>query len=157
MLRSLLTILVVGYILSSCNEPSQYEGKIDLKNGYWVKNDVKSFEFDLEEEENNSRDFLVNYRVGADYPFQNLYVKYQLKDSLGKVISEKLQNHILFDPKTGYPLGDGLGDMYLCTDTLFHNMEISRPGLYELQLQQYMRLDTLKHLNAIGLRIVSRP
>ena len=58
---------------------------------------------------------------------------------------------VLFDPKSGEPLGEGFGNSYTRYDTL--------PFLFDQQtksvtLLQYMRQDLLPGVEAVGIKIL---
>ena len=63
-------------------------------------------------------------------------------------------NNTLFDPKTGKPLGQsGIGDVFDHQFKLQENYKFDNIGEHTIQLQQYMRKDTLMGIYAVGIRI----
>ena len=61
----------------------------------------------------------------------------------------------MFEPKTGKPLGTGMGSTF---DRNFdfiqsHTFEVS--GHYSMKLTQFMRLDTLQDIDQIGVRVAA--
>ena len=62
-------------------------------------------------------------------------------------------NYNLFDPKTGEPFGNGLGDVFDHQFLLLENYKFERPGPYNFKLQQYMRMDSLPEVLSAGIRV----
>ncbi len=92
-------------------------------------------------------------RNSIDYEYQNIYIQYYLEDQTGNVVTEKLHNVIIFDPKTGKPLGNGVGDTYDIERTFLNGFTFNQEGEYTLRFDQFMRKDTLKNIQAIGLKV----
>ena len=146
-LLGLLCMLVAG-----CDESRVYEKNIDFKSNDWYEDSVASFSFDIQDPSINYN-LYVDVRNAISYPFANLYVKYNLKDSTGKNLSSKLLRLPLFDSKTGKPHGEGLGDIFDHRFPLIKAHNFPSQGKYKLEIVQYMRQDPLPFIMAIGTRI----
>ena len=144
--------LCILFSLLGCDRNRIFEKHIDLK-GNWPQESSHLFEFDI-------IDSKIPYQITGmvrnknSYAFNNLYVKYELfyEDSL---IKTDLTEVILFEPKTGKPLGTGMGSTF---DRNFdfiqsHTFEVS--GHYSMKLTQFMRLDTLQDVDQIGVRVAA--
>lgn len=147
---SLLFVLVLFYF-SSCDSSRLYEENKDI-NSYWLSDSIASFNFDISD---NTLDYNVFFSVrnGVDFPHSNLYFKYFLKDSLGATIESDLINFQLFNAKSGYPLGNGIGDMFEHQYELLTKYQFTNTGVYELSFQQYMRYDSLPEIYSVGFRV----
>ena len=135
------TILIVG--LTSCGEEVLYHDNIDFENGKWPAELSSGFELNIDDSASNYN-LAYTIRNSIDYPYYNLYLKYSIKDSLGKVIDENLQEVILMDQKTGRPFGSGFGEMY---DHQFISVR-------DFKLHHYMRHDSLPEIYSIGLKLI---
>jgi gliding motility-associated lipoprotein GldH len=102
-----IVILLMG--ISSCSEDVAFQETVDLE-GKWPANKKLIFEFDIDDTASNYM-LIYTIRNSIDYPYYNLYVKYSIKDTLGRKIDENLQELMLMDKKTGRPLGQGFGQM----------------------------------------------
>ena len=61
---------------------------------------------------------------------------------------------LLFDAKTGKPLGkSGIGDLYDHRFILLNNYKFKNKGKYRIVFEQFMRMDTLPGIMAVGLRV----
>jgi gliding motility-associated lipoprotein GldH len=104
----------------------------------------------------NKSTYTLQYltRYTKDYPYYNLYIKRSLLDSTGKTLSSQLQGMYLFDEKTGVPKGGGWGNKYDYTILADSNMAFPYKGKYTIQLQQYMRQDTIPGISDMGISIL---
>jgi gliding motility-associated lipoprotein GldH len=141
----IVSILVV----SACTDGRIYENFHALPNQNWGIQDSLVFHFQDVELVNSPN--LIAVKFNEKYSFSNCYLRVISKDSLGMILDNKLVNMILFDPKSGEPLGDGFGNSYTRYDTL--------PFLFDQQtksvtLLQYMRQDQLPGIEAVGIKIL---
>lgn len=145
-----LSILILT--LSSCSDNTVFEAKKDFKNGYWAWHDPVIFDFEIED---TTAKYNIDYfiRNSIDYKNYNIYLKHYLEDSSGSVISTKLNNVLLFDPKSGKPLGNGMGDIFNIEKTFLKDFTFPAPGKYKLRVDQFMRIDTLSNIQALGISI----
>lgn len=142
-------------IFPGCDDEQRvYEKNIDLHQKYWLVSYIPEFDFEISET-SHPYDLFYNIRNSISYPYHNLYVKYSLEDTLGNVISSKLQNMDLFDPMTGKPYGEGLGDIFDHRILAIKDQRFDSPGIYRFKIQQYMRQDTLPMILSVGLRVAS--
>ncbi len=110
------------------------------------------FEFEITDP-SQTYNLHYNVRNSISYPYHNLYVQYTLEDSAGQVLSKALQNMNLFDPVTGKPLGDGLGDIFDHRIMAIPNQSFPEAGWYRFNIQQFMRQDSLPLILSMGLRV----
>ncbi len=153
MSRKLYYVFLLLAILSACSDPLRvYEKNIDFSRNLWLADSVAKFEFEITAT-NLSYNLYYNVRNSISYPYHNLYVLHTLEDSLGNALSSALQNMDLFDPITGAPLGDGLGDIFDHRILAIPNQRFPENGLYRFKIQQFMRQDSLPLILSIGLRV----
>jgi gliding motility-associated lipoprotein GldH len=80
-------------------------------------------------------------------------VRYSLKDSSGNVLQTDLVNGQLFESISGKPLGEGLGDVFDHQFSILEEYTFPGTGNYHIELNQYMRRDTLPEILAVGVRV----
>lgn len=136
----------------SCDNKGVYQGKKDFNNRYWVFSDPAKFDFEIEDP-GRSYNLSFHVRNTAKYQFQNIYLQYYLEDSTGRLLSRELKNIELFNSITGIPLGKGLGDLYDIEKVFLENYQFEHPGKYRLQIDQFMRQDSLPEILSVGLRV----
>lgn len=147
------TILIwVILICTACDPNRVYEQNQDLESALWHADQPVSFEFAIA---NDSLlyNLHLNVRNGIAYPFHNLYVKYDLRDSTERSLKSELKEVFLSDPKTGKPYGDGLGDLFDHRFPLLLNHKFDYTGMYKIEIQQFMRLDSIPMIVSVGLRV----
>lgn len=139
-------------VLSACDKKRVYERNVDFEKRYWLVTEQPAFEFSID-------DTTIPYNLYCDirnevaYPKTNLYLTYYLSDST-TLLQKKLVSSLLFDEKTGQPFGtSGLGDVYDHKVPLLANYKFKHPGKYTVKLEQFMRLDTLRGVLAVGIRV----
>jgi len=147
-----LVLFLSGILLVSCGGNRIYEENIDFENRVWRADSVGEFVFRIEDS-TAIYNLYFNIRNTPDYPFHNIYINYNLSDSNGNVIAEELVNNNLFAEKTGEPLGDGIGGIFSHQFPLLINYEFLHQGQFQLQLQQYMRLDSLPGVVSFGIKV----
>jgi len=142
-------ILNLFWVTTACNNSRVYESFQELEALKWVVSDTISFNVDSLEA-STGLSSILSIRYDDKYEYNNLYVRYLLRDSVDKVLMDSLLNIHLFDPKTGKPLGQGYGNRRIMYDTL--PGDVIQPNS-TFQFIQYMRKDTLLGIESIGLKI----
>lgn len=149
---ALLSVLCLGFLLSSCDKNRVYEQNKDFESNVWKIADVQEFPFEIKDASKNYNIYF-NIRNSISYEYYNLYLKHTLIGPDGKQVSSNLHETFLMDKKTGKPLGDGSGDIFDHQILALKNQKFSQTGKYTLKLQQYMRRDPLPGIMAIGIRV----
>lgn len=149
-----LSVFFVALALTYCTPRNDFKAINDLKNNAWPIDSTQSFTFSITDV-NQSYDFYYLIRNATAYPFYNLYIKRSLTDSTGKVISKSMEELLLFDAKTGKPLGNGLGDIF---DHKFKikslsNYRFPKAGKYTFSIEQNMRQDPLLGVMSVGVSV----
>jgi gliding motility-associated lipoprotein GldH len=150
-MRILLPLLLITALLA-CDPARLYEKNQDLEGYQWYIDTIPAFKFSVKEA-NVPYNLYYNIRNASAYPYYNLYVTYYLSDSTGKVLTSRLQELTLMDPKTGKPLGDGMGDIFDHRIQALGNYRFPYPGTYTFKVKQYMRKDPLPGIMSVGLRV----
>jgi gliding motility-associated lipoprotein GldH len=138
--------------LSACDQDRVYELNYDFDKRYWLAGEQPEFEFEITDT-TLRYNLYCNIRNSVSYPYSRLFLNYSLQDSSGKPLLEKMTQTFLFDKSTGKPQGSsGLGDIY--DQRIFlTNHQFTYSGKYKMKFEQYMRMDTLPGVLAVGLRV----
>ena len=148
-----LGMTVLMGLLNSCDETRHYEENHEFIARSWVVSEEPAFDFFIPD---SIRYYSIYYNVrnSLDYPFARIFVTYHMFDSTGVEVSKKLTYNDLFDQKTGQPFGEsGLGDLYDHQFPLLKHYRFNFPGRYSIKLDQFTRMDTLKGVIAVGIRV----
>ena len=152
MIKKYWGLLFLIGLLYACDESRVYEDTIVLKKAYWLADSIKTFDFTID----NNKDYynlLLSLRNGREYPHYNIYINYAILDSTNQVLDEELRNFQLFDQKTGYPFGNGSGNLYEHQFELLTEYQFPYNGDYKIRYEQYMRYDSLPEVYSIGARV----
>jgi len=151
-MRNSFWVFFLGIIIFSCDKNKIYEDTADLKNAYWLADSTKSFNFTIPDN-NFGYNIILSIRNGIEYPHSNIYVQYTIGDSTNKILDEELRNFQLFNAKSGFPLGNGSGNIFEHQFNLLVDYEFPYTGRFNINFRQYMRYDSLPQLYSVGVRI----
>jgi len=151
-MRSLWWTFLVALTISSCDSNRVYEDTLDFNGAYWLADSIKSFDFNIPQAD-SEYNILFNIRNGVGYPHRNVYVHYTISDSTNKILDEELRDFQLFHPKSGYPFGNGSGNIREHHFDLLIGYEFPYTGRYNISFEQYMRYDSLPQVYSIGFRV----
>lgn len=160
MLKTFKIILVASLISCSGNKNRIYETHQTIEKGIWEREDIKSFNIEIEDISTHYN-FYYTIRNTIEYPYYNLYLRYELLSEEGDTIASKLQHMNLFDEKTGEPLGNkkffsggSMGDLFDHQILSLSNVKVPKTGSYTFKVKQYMRDGrSIPGLFAIGCRV----
>jgi gliding motility-associated lipoprotein GldH len=142
-------IAAASALLSSCGEGRLYEQYSSFERAEWKMTD--SAAFNLQKVDFASSPLTqIGIKYNENYPFSNLYLSVIAKDSSETVLGKKLINMPLFDSKSGKPLGDGFGNSFTKLDSLPIDLPL---GTSQVIIYQYMRQESLKGVESVGLKI----
>lgn len=140
--------------IAGCKSDAVHKDLVDFDDYQWPMDDTQKFEFEIKD---SGKMYNISYllRNAIQYPFYNIYLKSALKDSSGNELKSGMEELILFDEKTGEPLGDGLGDLYdhRIAAAQYKNIVFPYKGKYSFEIQQNMRPDPLVGILSIGFEI----
>ncbi len=150
--KRISAVYIVLITLLACKHNAIHEGYQDF-DGNWYYDSIVTFPFHIEAI-NKSYDIYYHIRNTIEYPYYNLYVKYELLHPKGKILKTALLENKLMHERTGTPFGKISKGVYDHEFPLLRKVFLQDTGTYILKLQQYMRLDTLPHINTVGFRVV---
>lgn len=152
-MRIFLPIVLLALFTAGCDDTRVYELNHDFEGRAWLVNDKPEFEFEISNAV-ETYSLFCNVRNSVAFPYSRLFIKYELKDSAGKLLEGKMFPAFLFDQQTGKPQGSsGLGDIYDQRFAIVSNYKFPAPGKYKVSFEQFMRKDTLEGVLAVGLRV----
>ena len=146
-------ILVPVLVLSSCDLSRTYDQHVDFEEKAWMVQDKPRFEFEINDTA-QKYNLYCTVRNSLDFPFSRIFVNYALEGPAHELLHKELLSAYLFDQKTGKPFGDsGIGDLFDHRFPIATNYHFDKPGKYAITLEQFNRLDTLKGILAVGVRV----
>jgi gliding motility-associated lipoprotein GldH len=152
-MRIFISIGVVGLLLCCCDSKRVYEDNHEFASRSWKIAEPVQFEFQISDP-SKKYNVLLNIRNSLDYPYARIFVNYDLCRQDSSTLEKKMIGEYLFDQKTGRPFGtSGIGDIYDHQFPLIKNYAFDKAGLYKIKLNQFMRLDTIPGILAVGIRV----
>ncbi len=146
-------ILSLIVVLSSCGNDDLYENHKEFSTGVWHKDNIQSFDVEINESKDHS--IFYHLRYTTDYDYCNSYVLYKIFSPIGNVVTQGMKLDTLFDCTTGKPVGEGFGTIYSKEFELVQNFDFSEKGIYKIELEQVMRKDSLEGIQTVGIRITN--
>ena len=145
-----MALLMLGACLWGCSPGRLFEGHHELPGSVWLNSDRPVFEFDITDT-SLVYNISCTVRSTGQYPFYNLYVSRTLLSPTGHGMERRLDEFTLADPATGRPTGSRAGAGYSHRVLSLKNLHFAAPGRYGVQLQPYMRQDSLPGLLSVGV------
>lgn len=146
----LTSLLFIAVFSVSCSSNVIFDETISVEVSGWDKNDLARFDLVIEDSV-NSFDYYLNIRNTVDYRFSNLYVFMNTTYPNGNISRDTIE-FVLAD-KSGKWFGNGWGEIKDNSILLVQGIKFPLTGAYTFQIQQAMRVDTLKGISDIGIRI----
>lgn len=148
--HSSVLILISLLLLSSCNSNVIFSDSKMMKEKTWYLADIPSFKVQITDTINSNNVFFI-LRTGSSYPFRNIYLFVTTTSPDGKIITDTLQ-YDLADEKGNWS-GKGFGDIHELNLTYKSNVYFPVKGMYQFNIQHGMRIEDLKGVYDIGLRV----
>lgn len=150
-------IILLGLItfVSSCTDKSiVYEDNVILGKESWNRKTPQKFSFEVSD---TTIDHELSYIIRNihNYPYSNLYLKYTLTDNEEQIVSSNFQDVLLYNPKSGDPLGktEMLNDAQTGRYP-FAKLKFKSLGTHHFSVIHQMRdTENLDGLESIGLQI----
>ena len=154
-MRTILISLLLSLFTFSCDSKRVFEDNVEFKDRNWKLAQPAEFRFQISDTA-HTYNVLLDVRNSLDYPYARLFVNYELHAPDSALLSKKMVSDFLFDQKTGKPFGtSGIGDVYDHQFPLLTNFSFKKAGQYKMNVQQFMRMDTLPGILAVGIRVES--
>ena len=142
-------LLIIG--LFSCNNARVYEEFNEVEQ-FWRTDQTLSYAFEIDDV-NASYVVIAEIKNDLNYPYRNFYFNYLLQTEGDSVLKESLEQIQLFEPISGKPFGSGIGGQYNNEMVLEESIQFPAAGKYQIDLAQFMRVDSLTGIHRVGVRI----
>ncbi len=152
-MRIYFSIAVISLFLCGCDSRRIFEDNVEFRERNWKITEPVQFEFQIDDA-SKKYNLLMNIRNSLDYPYARIFVNYDLLKQDSVSLSKKMIAEYLFDQKTGKPFGTtGIGDIYDHQFLILKNYSFEKMGTYKIKLNQFMRMDTIPGILAVGIRV----
>jgi len=152
-MRIFLSIVAISMACCGCDSRRVFEDNIEFRDRTWKIAESVQFEFQIADT-TRKYNLLMNIRNSLDYPYARIFVNYDLQSRDSTSMNKKMVAEYLFDQKTGKPFGtSGIGDIYDHQFPILKNYSFGKAGAYKIRLNQFMRMDTIPGILAVGVRV----
>jgi len=153
--HNLLFGVLFGLLAAACGDAALYTEYKEIPSGSWHIDSTAVFEVPIADA---SRPYNLYFLVrnSSDYPFYNLYTYASMLHN-GDTLFAGMEDRNLMHPKTGKPLGAGIGDFFNHDFMWKEDYTFPDTGTYHFHLQQFMRVDSLDGIQAVGIKIMEPP
>jgi len=146
----LLYFLLLIFIFTACGRNVVFTDSVQFSGKTWKLADIPVFRIQVKDTV-TSNNIFFNLRTGSSYPFRNIYLFVTTISPGGKSLTDTLQ-YELADEKGNWR-GKGFGDIHELKLPYKSNVFFPVSGTYQFSIQHGMRLEDLKGVYDIGLRV----
>lgn len=148
---TLLSGLFLTFLfLTGCGKSYFFSETTEIPAQTWTYANIPQFEVSVEDVSARYH-LLLDITHSADFPYQNIYLKFHATDPTGR--ETVTQVSIDFANKGGVWFGDCDDEWCHLEGFLQKNLEFSEAGTYLFKLEQYMRVEALEGIQSVGLKI----
>src|SRR5882672_409035 len=152
-MRIYFSIALLSILLCGCDSKRIFEDNVEFRDRNWKIAEPVQFEFQIDDA-SKKYNLLMNIRNSLDYPYARIFVNYDLQKQDNSSLNKKMISEYLFDQKTGKPFGaSGIGDIYDHQFPILKSYSFEKAGAYKITLNQFMRMDTIPGILAVGIRV----
>lgn len=146
----LFVLAAVVLFVQGCSNNVAYEKNKRIKNGIW--NRFETMKFDLEIAD-TTQTYIVylNVRNSVEYNYSNLFLFIHTSFPDNTVATDTVE--CIIAEKSGKWLGKGFGWIRENRLLMKRGVKFPLPGMYSIEIEQAMRIENLKGIEDIGIRI----
>jgi gliding motility-associated lipoprotein GldH len=147
---SILVSFAMAIAFSACNSNRLYEQNTKIANGSWAAHNNIPFTIVIDDTA-SLYDFYVNIRNDVNYPYSNLYLFLKTTFPDKSVARDTIE--CLLASYDGRWLGSGMGSVRYSKFLFQKSVRLRKAGTYTFEFEQAMRIDPLKGIRDLGIRI----
>lgn len=138
------------WVLQSCDSKRFFEENKRIEKSVWNNKDKAIFDV-LITDILSSYDFSINLRNSGDYHYSNIYLFLKTVFPDGKVARDTIECQLAdYDGKW---LGSGISNLKFNRFLFQKGVRFPQKGQYVFEVEQAMRVNDLKGISDIGIRI----
>ena len=151
MYPKILYIVLLSFFLASCHESGLYQKVVVIPQHQWETSFQPSFAFEIKDTTSRYQVYLIVRHADA-YEYNNLWVRlHSMLPGENSWRSERFEITLASQDKW---LGSGMDDIFDHRVLLYRDpVKFSKPGLYQIRIEQHMRIDPIEHIFNIGIRV----
>ena len=154
-LKKLCTFIFLPFLITlvGCQSGQVLNSFYELENDTWsydqtIKDSV------IVDDDGFFHQLNINLRVKGDYAYSNLYVRLGITNPKGE--KHTFNASLLLADKFGKWKGSGLGEKITFLIPSENRKYFTKKGTYYLEMEQFMRIEKLQDVNAVGFKIIKQ-
>ncbi|MBS1783521.1 MAG: gliding motility lipoprotein GldH [Bacteroidetes bacterium] len=150
----ILSISALTLMLNSCMPSPYFQKEISIPEFQWQYGFQPEFKVDIKDTNAHYNLYFIIRHTEA-YPFSNIWLWAYIKEP-GDTSFKRSRIEIPLAEQSGRWLGRGMGEIWEQRMPMTRNdapMVFKKPGIYQIRLEQNMRINPLPDILQIGLRI----
>lgn len=151
-MKNYFVIFLIISLLGGCGQKDSLLGIVSIPEYGWPYEPSLEFQF-RQKQDDGPLDMLYQLQYEPEFSSENIWLSYLLKGPAGDTIIRSTDNLFLFQPGSGKPLGSGCRERFFITAFFLKGIRLKDTGTYRLYIRHQMRDDTLKGVQALGIRL----
>ena len=151
-LKFILPLLAIVFIWQGCTNNNLVDTNMAIDDNNWAYAKSVKTAFEIKEV-NKSYQIYFKLRHTTAYRYSNLYVLMHLN---GEGIHRSTRYQFKLAKFDGEWIGKGSGDIYTYTFPLLTDYRFTKPGKYEIEIEQNMRDNPLIGISDVGIRVAPK-
>ncbi|MBN2482210.1 MAG: gliding motility lipoprotein GldH [Bacteroidales bacterium] len=143
-------ILSIALITLSCDTRKLFEEYTEIPGDVWNSKNVLHFNVNISDTI-RSYNIYIGVRNADRYPYSNLYLFVTAHSPDGNSLKDTVE--VVLADELGKWLGKGAASIYTTQHPYKSNIRFPVRGIYTFDIEQAMRVQDLRHISNIGLRI----
>lgn len=151
--RTIILFVLSASLFAACLPAPHYQKDEAIPGNAWNYNYKPSFTFEITDSTAQYQPYFIIRHTQA-YPYNNLWLWLYIKTP-GDSVATKARINIVLAEATGKWLGKGMGEIFeqRMPVSLGDSVNLSKPGTYEVVMEQNMRVNPLPEILHVGLRV----
>ncbi|MCK9421871.1 MAG: gliding motility lipoprotein GldH [Bacteroidales bacterium] len=148
--KSILFFILFMVILAACDPKRVFDENKIVENGNWNVNNKLRFNVPVEDIISHYN-FYLYVRNAVEYPFSNLFIFITTTFPDGRMARDTVE--LTLAGYDGRWLGSGMGNVKYNKFLFQKGVQFKQKGNYRFEFEQAMRINEIKGIRDIGLRI----
>ena len=153
MTRFLAISIVSIFACLSCHQEAYYEVNKSIDNQEWAYSNKIRFDVGIDDS-TAKYDIFINLRHQKSYDYANIYI---LLHQQGKSLQDTfIRKEIKLAELDGKWIGKSAGTVFETQNLIHENFTFPDTGMYHFEIEQNMRVNPLKDIVDVGLKVMKK-
>jgi gliding motility-associated lipoprotein GldH len=146
----LCVVIMVIFLISSCDDHAVYDKNISLPEFSWNFQDTLSFHVNIADT-SHAHNIYLNIRNSESYQYSNIFLFVSTYAPTGHFLKDTFE--IKLADKSGKWFGRGVGNVFSLQVPYKRKIKFPYKGIYLFEIQHAMWNKNLKGIADVGLRV----